>query len=315
MIRGLRGRAVKNKRPAAAPMALELLETRRLMSTVYLEVGSNQAYHTIQAAINAVPTNSSNTYDIQIAAGTYNEADVVAQNQNNITLQGLGSGRSTIIQSDGNGSPAIWVKGTNFTATNMTFYNADTTAQHDEAVYLDTNATHDDFENCTIKGQQDTFYSSTGVVFDVHSSDIWGSVDFIWGYGTGYFYNDNLYDSKSGGTICAPATPQNQTYGFVFSHCNIAAAPGYSVPANSVYLGRPWGLYGQAAFIDCTCSNIINSHGWEAFDTQNPDTSRFDQYGLNISTSGFVSWSHNLTSSQAATFSQSDVLGGWTPPL
>jgi pectinesterase len=294
---------------------VELLEKRQLMSTVYLEVGSNQTYHTVQAAINAVPTNSSNSYDIQIAAGTYNEADVVAQHQNNITLQGLGSNRSTIIQSNGNGSPAIWVKGTGFSATNITFYNAATTAQHDEAVYLDTNATHADFSNVTIKGQQDTFYCSTGVVADVHNSDVWGSVDFIWGYGTIFFSSDNLYMTKSGGTVCAPATPQGQTYGFVFSNCNITTAPGYSLSAGSTYLGRPWGLYGQATFIDCTCSSIINSAGWLAWSGQNPDTSRMDQYGLNISTSKFVSWSHNLTSSQAASFSQSDVLGGWSPPI
>lgn len=296
-------------------IALEALENRQLFSTVYLEVGSNQTYHTVQAAINAVPNNSSNSYVIQIAAGTYNEADTIQENQKNITLQGLGSNRSTIIQSDGNGSPAVWDKAPDFTATNITFNNEATSDQHDEAVYIDTDATHSELQNCTLEGQQDTFFVSSGVDMAVNNCTIYGSVDFIWGYGSVWFQDDTLYMTKAGGDIAAPATPEGQTYGFVFEGCSIAAAPGVSLAAGSVYLGRPWGLYGQAAFIDCSMSDIINSAGWLAWSGQNPDTSRFDQYGLNISTSKFVSWSHNLTASQEASFSESNVLGGWTPPI
>jgi pectin methylesterase-like acyl-CoA thioesterase len=296
---------------------LEALENRTLLSTVYLEVGSGKTYSTVQAAINAVPNNSSNDYVIQIAAGTYNEADVIQENQKNITLQGLGSNRSTIIQSNGNGSPAVWDKAPNFTVTNLTLSDQDTSAQHDEALYLDTNATHDEINNCTLKGYQDTFFSSSGVVFDCNSSTIYGSVDFIWGYATGYFKSDTLYMEKSGGDIVAPATSSSVTYGYVFSNCTIAAAPGVSLGSGSVYLGRPWGVDGQAAFLNCTIDGgIINSAGWLAWPGQNPDTSRFDQYELSgVSTSGFVSWSHTLSSSQAASFSQSNVLGGWTPPI
>jgi len=67
----------------------------------------------------------------------------------------------------------------------------------------------------------------------------------------------------------------------------------------------------------------ITAVGWLDWTSSEPNTStcRAAEYGsttlsgATINLSERASWVVRLTSSQAATYSKSNVLGGWSPPL
>jgi pectinesterase len=150
-------------------------------------------------------------------------------------------------------------------------------------------------------------------------SEIRGSVDFIYSGGTAFFQSCNIKQMRStGGVNTAPSTPQTVTYGFVFSGCTINRASG--VADNNSTLMRPWRPYGQTAYINCTMDAHITAAGWSPWDGREA-TCRAAEYGsktpagASISLSSRSSWVVRLTAAQAATYSKSNVLGGWAPPL
>ena len=166
---------------------------------------------------------------------------------------------------------------------------------------------------------QDTFAIWNNAVVYCNLSEVRGSVDFIYSGGTAFFQTCNIRQMRStGGVNTAPSTPSTVTYGFVFSGCTICRASG--VADNSSTLMRPWGANGETAYINCAMDSHITAAGWSAWDGREL-TCRAAEYdsktlaGATINLSSRSSWVVRLTSTQAATYSRSNVLGGWTPPL
>ena len=56
----------------------------------------------------------------------------------------------------------------------------------------------------------------------------------------------------------------NPSY-YVFNNCDIAAAPGSSVPNGAFYLGRPWRNYSRVVFQRTSMSAVINPAGWSVW--------------------------------------------------
>ena len=135
-------------------------------------------------------------------------------------------------------------------------------------------------------------------------------MDFVYGDGRVFITNSTIREMRgNGATIGAPNTASSQNYGIVFSGCTIAS--GGTATTGSTYLGRPWGAYGELAFINCNIGTVIAPVGYiEWSGTNNSATCRFAEYPC---PSSRASWVKRLTSTQAAAYTKSNVLGGWNP--
>ena len=98
-------------------------------------------------------------------------------------------------------------------------------------------------ENVNLQGWQDTLFIDTGRTL-ITNSQIFGSVDFIFGAGTVALdhctVTSRLMPGKQGqGYVCAPSTLKETPYGLVFFDCNLTWE-GEPFPEGSVALARPW---------------------------------------------------------------------------
>ena len=255
------------------------------------------SYSTVQAAINAASSGDT----ISIAAGTYTGQFSVPSSKTNLIIQGA-SASGTIIQS-GQNQTTMTVSASGVTFKSLTLkntYSADTNTNHCLIVYAEKCTVN----SCYIIGREDNLYCSGSLY--VVGGEIQGTVDFIYGPGKIFLNGTRIVELRgSGATIAAPNTSSSQTYGIVFSGCTITNASGVS--SGSTYLGRPWGASGQLAYINCSIGSVIASAGYINWSgTSNSSTCRFAEY---VCPSGRASWVTRLTSSQAAAYTKTNVLG------
>lgn len=140
-----------------------------------------------------------------------------------------------------------------------------------------------------------------------------GTVDYIFGWATAYFNRCELH-CLGDGYVTAAATPQGQTYGYVFNDCHITAEPGVKS-----YLGRPWRNYAQTVWLNSEFDDCIKAEGWHNW--PNKDTgldgtttafyAEYNNHGIGADTKQRVSWGRQLTAKDAQHFSMEQVLGGW----
>lgn len=205
------------------------------------------------------------------------------------------------------------------------------------------------FKNCRFTGNQDTLFTGplppapkeaggfTGPkefaprINGRHLYDncyICGNVDFIFGSATAYFRNchieaiadKNISSDTEGNPICgyitAASTPEGQTYGYVFDHCNIT---GSNCPPESFYLGRPWRNYAKTVFLNCTMDSSIHPagfHDWKR--PESHDTVYYAEYnslGEGGICSNRASFTHVLTDNEADAYTIDKVLGEDFPYL
>ena len=139
-----------------------------------------------------------------------------------------------------------------------------------------------------------------------------GTTDFIFGGATALFENCVIHSIKSS-YVTAASTPEGVAYGFVFKNCKLTAEPA----AEAVYLGRPWRIYAKTVFIDCELGKHIKPEGWENW--SKPDAEKKAFYAeYNNSGEGFqpkkrVSWSHQLTKTEAEQYSIENILKDTVP--
>lgn len=145
-----------------------------------------------------------------------------------------------------------------------------------------------------------------------------GTVDYIFGWAIAYFNRCELH-SLGGGYITAAATPEGQSYGYVFNECHITAEPDVKT-----YLGRPWRSYAQVVYLNCTMDECVQPAGWQTWANKESGldgstTAFYAEYqskGPGASPKTRVAWSKQLTKTQAQTFSAEKVLAGyesWNP--
>jgi pectin methylesterase-like acyl-CoA thioesterase len=193
------------------------------------------------------------------------------------------------------------------------------------------------FSNVQVLGYQDSLYDKGGRAYFANSY-VTGDIDFIFASGTAVFNNSVINDNgnqPSGGTVTAASTDKRTSNGLVFLNSQITtnsvqgnpvidpngAATATAPAAGSQYLGRPWGdvqAGGDAStvFINDEMSNAFTGAGWEKWDSteSNPGAdSRYAEYnsmdllGNPLNVSGRVSWSHQLTASQAAAYNVNNL--------
>jgi len=261
-------------------------------------------YSTVQAAINAAASGDT----ILIASGTYTGPFTVPSSKTKITIQGASS-TGTILTA-GQNQVTLTVSATDVTINTITLKNS-YTGDNNTSQVLIVKAARCAIRSSNLLGRQDTLYAegaSTSVY--VTGSTIQGTVDFVYGQGRIFVTGSTIRQMRNNGaTIGAPQTAQSQNYGIVFSSCTITS--GGTATSNSSYLGRPWGAYGELAFINCSIGSCIEPVGYINWSgTSNSSTCRFAEYPC---PSTRASWVTRLTSSQAAAYTKSNVLGGWNP--
>lgn len=274
-------------------------------------------YTTVQAAVNAAPSNSSTRTTIYIKNGSYYEVITVPTNKTNLTFIGQ-SNTGTVLTYDNyaskinpatgqaygtSGSASTFINGAGFYALNIAFANS--AGPVGQAVAVRSTADKAIFKNCRFLGYQDTYYAHSGRSY--HEGCYFeGSTDFIFGGAISFFENCDIY-SKGGTSLTAANTAQHIAYGYVFNNCRITGAG-----SNITDLGRPWGPYASVTFRNTSMTNAIKAAGWNDWgNSANQATARFNEYGN--SGSGYVpasrpSWVHILTSSQAASYVMLNVL-------
>lgn len=279
--------------------------------------GSGQ-FKSVQDAIMSVPSGSAaNPVIIHIKPGVYRELLYVQREKTFFHLVGDDAARTIITFNlyagmtnvDGKPlgtfkTPTATIDADNFTAENVTFQNA--AGPVGQAVAIRVDGDHAVFRHCRFLGWQDTILLNRGrQLFD--DCYIEGHVDFIFGAATAWFENCRIH-CLGNGYITAASTPQNQPFGFVFSHCQIDGAPGAKT-----FLGRPWRIYASVTWLNCQMSKVIRPEGWS--DWKKPEAhataryAEFDSTGPGANPHSRVSWSRQLTAEQAKAITIEKVMG------
>ncbi|MBS2961484.1 hypothetical protein KGA66_00400 [Actinocrinis puniceicyclus] len=347
-------------RPRRARIALPLAAATVLGATASLSAAqpahaavtitvakSGGQYTSVQAAVNAVPDNSSTAYTISIGAGTYSEVVRIPAAKLHLTLLGAtGNAADVVIQASNYagetnpatgsaygtlGSATVTVAARDFTAEYITFSNAFNKNYHPgvtgtQAVALAMQGDRQVYKHDKFWGHQDTLLSwsntaSTDIRQYVYGSTVDGDVDFIFGNGTLVIdrstinvENDGVYSS---GALVAPATYGSQAYGILITGCNVAS----SLAANSVYLGRAWvpysGAVPQAVIRNTLLPAAINvSAPWTGISGATWTPGRYGEYG-NSGAGATVNGNRpQLSGTAAANYTAQKYLAGndgWNP--
>ncbi len=273
----------------------------------------------------AVPAGSpNNPVIIHIKPGTYKELIYIQREKRFFRLVGENA-EKTVLTFDLNANltgrdgkpigtfrtPSTQIDADDFTAENITFENSAGPVGQALAVRVDGDRVV--FRNCRFLGWQDTVLLNRGRQY-FEDCYIEGHVDFIFGAATAFFERCHIHCLRDG-YITAASTPDNQPYGFVFSHCKITGAAKVRT-----YLGRPWRAYSSVIYLNTEMSEVVRPEGWHNWNfPEREKTARYAEFGSTgpgANTRARVPWSKQLTKSEAAAITAENVLSGadgWNP--
>jgi pectin methylesterase-like acyl-CoA thioesterase len=306
-------------------------------------------YTTVQAAINAAPTNSATAWVIFIKNGKYYEKINVPSNKPNLQLIGESVANVLVYYDDYAGKPiagggtlgtqnsaSVTIGANDFVAVNVTFantFNYDSAAaagvSGSQAVAVTVNADRVAFKNCRFIGMQDTLYTKGSGTprHYFYKCYIDGIVDFIFGSSVAIFDSCTIYPKSrttaGNSYITAANTPIGQTYGYLFKDCKI-----YNNTGNTLYfLGRPWNnatagntAANKVVLMNTTITSNINSLGWSIWDAgtitsmitdAEYKSKKFD--GSLVDISNRVSWSKQFTDVDTVGYNILNMFSGWNP--
>lgn len=281
-------------------------------------------FSSVQRAVDAAPSYSRQRFVIHIKPGIYKERVTVPPDKTFLTFRG-DDAKTTVITFDVHpgpnpkggrplitfDTPTVFIQADDFTAENITFENS--AGRQGQALALTILGDRGVFRNCRFLGYQDTLLAQAGRQYFDHCY-IQGAVDFIFGGSAAFFDHCEIHVTANG-YITAANTPEDQKYGYVFSHCKITGEPGALT-----YLGRPWRPYAETVFLDTEMPVNVRPAGWNNWnDPAKEKTARYAEYGSTgpgASASARVSWAKPLSDAEAKTYTIENVLGsedGWNP--
>jgi pectinesterase len=281
--------------------------------------GSGQ-FRTVQAAIDAAPSQSARPVIIRLKRGIYHEKVVVPATKPHLVLRGDDAASTVIAYADhvgANGistptSYSVLVRANDFAAENVTFENA-AGYTAGQAVALHVEADRAAFRHCRLVGNQDVLFLALGGTRQYfRDCYIEGTTDFIFGASTAVF-NHCVIKSKKNSFVTAASTPAGQAYGFVFLGCKLTAD---TVLAKKVYLGRPWRPNAKVVYLSCALGGHIVPAGWENWkNPENEKTAYYAEYrstGPGANPTGRVPWAHELSAQEAKHYTLRGIFGDWT---
>ena len=242
------------------------------VSSVTVGAGEGYDYNSIQAALDANESGSSNPLVIMIAPGTYTEKVTVDKPWVSFRALDKDGGEVIIEESyyssntfgpDGTfqpqdeydlgtdqcGTVLLTANATGFSAEGITFQNSYNVADHTgeggqtPAVAFGSAADRVYLKDCRFIGRQDTLYlHGAGSRVQVENCYIEGTVDFVFGDADAYFTNCELhmaaFAGRDIGYFTAANTKKGDT-GLVFYQCTLTVDDSYGEDS-TVSLGRPW---------------------------------------------------------------------------
>lgn len=270
---------------AMAQVVPELAPYVRHYDFVVAKDGSGD-FFTLQEAVDAVPDfRKEGRTTIYVRRGVYKEKLIIPASKINLTLIGA---EGAVISGDDyaskpnrfgenmstSGSASCYLYAPDLICENLTFEN--TAGRVGQAVACFIGGDRVIFRNCRFLGNQDTLYNNGKHCRQYFEHCyIEGTVDFIFGFGTAVF-NACTIHSLADGYVTAPATPEEEPYGYVFYDCKLTAADG----VKKVYLGRPWRPYGKSVFVRCDMGSHICPKGWHNWNKKDAErTCFFAEYG------------------------------------
>lgn len=236
-------------------------------------------FMSIQAAINAVPSNNVLPYLIFVKNGTYSgHVDIpstkpyihlIGQERDSVIISGARlCGKSSTypdstVYSVQQGATVV-VNSSNCYFENITFENkfGYDNLSGPQALALYTIGDRIILNNCWLRSFQDTYLTTYGNIAYRHylkNCLITGAVDFIYGGGDVFFDKCTIYCVReSGGYIVAPSHLAGTKWGYVFSNCTIDGPKS----TYTTYLGRPWANACKASFFNTISKIKIYPVGW-----------------------------------------------------
>ncbi|KAH6904435.1 pectinesterase [Coprinopsis sp. MPI-PUGE-AT-0042] len=278
-------------------------------------------YKTLQAAVNALP-NDSSARTIFIFPGTYNEqvyitragpltvygytSDTNSYKSNQVTLQ-AGVPASQAGSNDASGT--LRIHKDNFKLYNVNVKN--TYGQGSQAIAISQYGSRVGLYACGFYGYQDTLYANKGTQVYLKGY-IEGATDFIFGRQGSAYFGGNTIAVKGPGWVTASGRESNDAGSYVFEKNTIVLASGSSNLNNKAYLGRPWGAYAKVVFKSTVINAPLNNALWSVWNTGDERTSNilFGDYNTTgiggISRPGFAK---ALSASEAGQYNIGSAVG------
>ncbi|CAN8279998.1 unnamed protein product [Cochlearia groenlandica] len=261
---------------------------------------------------------------IHLTAGTYKENLNIPTKQKNVMLVGDGKGKTVIVGSRSNNggyntyqTATVAAMGDGFLARDITFVNS-AGPNSEQAVALRVGSDRSVIYRCSIDGYQDTLYTLSKRQF-YRETDIYGTVDFIFGNAAVVFQSCNIVSRKGSSehnyVTAQGRTDPNQNTGISIHKCRITGSTG-------TYLGRPWKQYSRSVVMQSFLDGSVYGSGWSAwsggFALKTLYYGEFGNTGPGSSVSGRVNWAGYhpaLTLTEAEGFTVSGFIGGtsWLP--
>lgn len=231
--------------------------TPRLFDAI-VDINGNGDYTSIQAAIDAAPSNRTEPYLIFVANGTYEEFVNVPKIKPFIHLIGQDKEKTIITRmltsasnDSGDGGAEAWqyswrneanaadrfqeavtmIYATDFYAENISFENKwgieKLIGPMAEAMYTANDRIA--FSNCKFRSFQDTWQTKVqasaenGINARHYANNCWieGAVDYFYGNGNVLIENTTLYNVRYGSVITAANHTTGTNWGYVFNNCTI----------------------------------------------------------------------------------------------
>nr|AAK69695.1 putative pectin methylesterase LuPME1 [Linum usitatissimum] len=264
---------------------------------------------------------------IYVKAGTYKENLNFKTKQKNVVLVGDGKGKTVIVGSrnadDGSttyDSATVAAMGDGFMARDLTIVNSAGPSKH-QAVALRVGSDRAVIFRCSIQGYQDTLYTLSKRQF-YRETDIYGTVDLIFGNSAVVFQNCNIYTrsgSRGDNFITAQGrTDPNQNTGISIHNCRIESDGSGA----KTYLGRPWKEYSRTVVMQSVIGGHVASAGWApwsgGFALKTLYYAEYMNSGPGAGISGRVSWpgyKGAVGPLEAGKFTVGQLIGGnsWLP--
>ncbi|KAF7309507.1 Pectin lyase-like protein [Mycena indigotica] len=207
-----------------------------------------------------------------------------------------------------------------FRAYNINFENRANNGGVGPALALGIGFSNASFYASTFRGMQDTMFIGKNASAVFRKSQVLGSVDYIYGFGTAYF-DESLMGTRGAGCVTAwKGTPNyTNTYGAYFSRSAVVRSPDANANLNLTgkqTLGRPWNNASVVVYMDSFMDETINPAGfqiWSPTDPRNETIYYAEQgsHGPGFNASTRVSFDHLLTAQEARQkFSVEKIFGG-----
>ena len=295
-------------------------------------VGTAQEFTEAVAAVNAVNTSAdaprktifikNGDYDFGSAEQklTAYNVSLIGESRDEVVLHGLRDGISNPVLNLRDRS-GFYLQ--DLTVRNDYDYGADKLNGVAVAIYGGNKTA---MRNVRMLSNQDTQVTGERAYFE--ECAIHGTVDFICGGGTNYYYKTDLVlENRGGNCITAPATGAGLDFGYVFDQCTIKRMEGAGEVVDGSYnLGRPWQNEPRAAFINTTMEVLPTAEGWTSMaelPTHFYEFGSVDGAGEPVNLSGRKNsptstntYNPVLTAEEAAAYNLRNVLGGtdsWLP--